>query len=175
MVTWEPPGSALRAEHVAAWAGAGGSLRCRCVSGVRITPAGCGGSSIGCLARPSDKGYDDETVAAVVDRLIEVGLVDDESYAQSAVRYCVGRLMGYRGAVMELARKGVDRPLAERVCDEARMSGVFEDAAWELGRRSAAKTQGMDPKVRKRRFWSSGGRKGHDAETLRAVAHELFD
>ena len=54
-----------------------------------------------------DKGYDDETVAAVVDRLIEVGLVDDESYAQSAVRYCVGRLMGYRGAVMELARKGV--------------------------------------------------------------------
>ena len=94
-----------------------------------------------------DKGYDDETVAAVVDRLIEVGLVDDESYAQSAVRYCV----------------------------EARMSGVFEDAAWELGRRSAAKTQGMDPKVRKRRFWSSGGRKGHDAETLRAVAHELFD
>ena len=113
-----------------------------------------------------DKGYDDETVAAVVDRLIEVGLVDDESYAQSAVRYCVGRLMGYRGAVMELARKGVDRPLAERVCDEAR---------WELGRRSAAKTQGMDPKVRKRRFWSSGGRKGHDAETLRAVAHELFD
>lgn len=93
-----------------------------------------------------DKGYDDETVAAVVDRLIEVGLVDDESYAQSAVRYCVGRLMGYRGAVMELARKGVDRPLAERVCDEARMSGVFEDAAWELGRRSAAKTQGMDRK-----------------------------
>ena len=64
-----------------------------------------------------DKGYDDETVAAVVDRLIEVGLVDDESYAQSAVRYCVGRLMGYRGAVMELACKGVDRPLAERLCD----------------------------------------------------------
>lgn len=58
-----------------------------------------------------DKGYDDETVAAVVDRLIEVGLVDDESYAQSAVRYCVGRLMGYRGAVMELARKG-GRPSA---------------------------------------------------------------
>ena len=84
--------------------------------------------------------------------------------------------MGYRRCrLWKLARNGVDRPLAERVCDEARMSGVFEDAAWELGRRSAAKTQGMDPKVRKRRFWSSGGRKGHDAETLRAVAHELFD
>ena len=120
--------------HVAAWAGAGGSLRCRCVSGVRIAPAGCGGSSIGRLRdRLIDKGYDDETVAAVVDRLIEVGLVDDESYAQSAVRYCVGRLMGYRGAVMELARKGVDRPLAERVCDEARMSGVFEDAHGSWG------------------------------------------
>ena len=122
-----------------------------------------------------DKGYDDETVAAVVDRLIEVGLVDDESYAQSAVRYCVGRLMGYRGAVMELARKGVDRPLAERVCDEARMSGVFEDAAWELGRQYARKTRGLDVAVRRRRFWSAGGRKGHSPETLRRVAEELLN
>ena len=44
-----------RAGSAAAPAQAGGSLRCRCVSGVRITPAGCGGSSIGCLARPSDR------------------------------------------------------------------------------------------------------------------------
>ena len=27
--------------------------------------------------------------------------------------------MGYRGAIMELKRKGVDRQLAQHVCDEA--------------------------------------------------------
>lgn len=86
-----------------------------------------------------------ETVAAVVDRLIEVGLVDDESYAQSAVRYCVGRLMGYRGAVMELARKGVDRPLAERVCDEARMSGVFRGRRMGVGAAQRRQDTGHGP------------------------------
>ncbi len=55
------------------------------------------------------KGYASEVVDDVIVRLIRVRLIDDEAYAQSAVRYCTSRLMGYRGAVMELKRKGVDR------------------------------------------------------------------
>ena len=106
--------------------------------------------------------------------LIRVRLIDDEAYAQSAVRYCASRLMGYRGAVMELKRKGVDRQLAQRVCDEAESQGVFAEAAWELGRRTARKTAGLDVEVRKRRFWSAGGRKGHNLEVLRKIAQELF-
>ena len=83
-------------------------------------------------------------------------------------------MMGRRGAVMELARKGVDRRLAEQVCGETEQQGVFEDAAWELGRRVARKTRGLDRQVRQRRFWSAGGRKGHSPETLRRVAAELL-
>lgn len=101
-------------------------------------------------------------------------LIDDRAYAESAVRYCAGRMMGRRGAVMELARKGVDRRLAEQVCGEAEQQGVFEDAAWELGRRVARKTRGLDRQARQRRFWSAGGRKGHSPETLRRVAAELL-
>ena len=77
------------------------------------------------------KGYASEVVDDVIVRLIRVRLIDDEAYAQSAVRYCTSRLMGYRGAVMELKRKGVDRQLAQRVCDEAESQGVFAEAAWE--------------------------------------------
>lgn len=55
------------------------------------------------------KGYDEEIVNEVIERLIRVQLIDDRAYAESAVRYCAGRMMGRRGAVMELARKGVDR------------------------------------------------------------------
>ena len=120
------------------------------------------------------KGYAPEVVDDVIARLIRVRLIDDEAYAQSAVRYCASRLMGYRGAVMELKRKGVDRQLAQHVCDEAESQGVFAEAAWELGRRTARKTAGLDVEVRKRRFWSVGGRKGHDPEVLREIAQELF-
>lgn len=120
------------------------------------------------------KGYALEVVDDVIARLIRVHLIDDEAYAQSAVRYCASRLMGYRGAVMELKRKGVNRQLAQHVCDEAESQGVFAEAAWELGRRTARKTAGLDVEVRKRRFWSAGGRKGHDPEVLREIAQELF-
>ena len=120
------------------------------------------------------KGYAPEVVDDVIARLIRVHLIDDEAYAQSAVRYCASRLMGYRGAVMELKRKGVNRQLAHHVCDEAESQGVFAEAAWELGRRTARKTAGLDVEVRKRRFWSAGGRKGHDPEVLREIAQELF-
>jgi len=125
-------------------------------------------------ARLTDKGYEDTVVEAVIERLVQVRLLDDRDYAENAMRYCVARMMGRRGAVAELMRKGVARAMAEEVAGEAAADGAFEDAAWELGRKVARKTEGLDRHVRMRRFWSAGGRKGHDAETLRRVAAELF-
>ena len=72
------------------------------------------------------KGYGEAIVDEVIERLIRVQLIDDGAYAESAVRYCAGRMMGRRGAVLELARKGVDRKLAEQVCGEAEQNGIFE-------------------------------------------------
>lgn len=120
------------------------------------------------------KGYAPEVVEDVIERLRRVQLLDDKAYARSAVRACAARLMGRRGAVVELIRKGVERSLAQQVCDEAEEQGVFVDAAWELGRRTARKTAGLDRDVRRRRLWSAGGRKGHDPEILREIARELF-
>lgn len=121
-----------------------------------------------------DKGYDPRVVEGVVERLVNVRLIDDEAYAYSVVRYCVSRMLGRRATVMELGRKGVDRVLAQRVCDDAEAQGMFVEAAWELGRRTVRRTANLDPEVRKRRFWSAGGRKGHNPEILREVAGELF-
>ena len=121
------------------------------------------------------KGYQEDVVEDVVLRLQRVGLIDDRAYAQQAVRYCVNRNMGRRGAVMEMLRKGVDRSLAEETARIADEQGLFVDAAWALGRSVDAKTKALDHEVRKRRFWSAGGRKGHEPEILREVATELFD
>lgn len=121
------------------------------------------------------KGYAADIVEEVIERLGAVGLIDDRSYAQSAVRYCVERMYGRRGAVNELVRKGVEGPLAAEIVDEADKHGAFEESAWELGRSIERKTRGLDRQVRMRRLWSAGGRKGHDPAMLRVVAHELFD
>lgn len=120
------------------------------------------------------KGYDADVADDVIERLTRVQLLDDDSYARSAVRYCAGRLLGARAAVTELTRKGVDRRLAQQVVSQAEEDGVFEEAAWELGRQYARKTQGMDPDKRRQRFWSAGGRKGHSPETLQRISRELF-
>lgn len=129
----------------------------------------------GALAqRLKRKGYADEAVNATIDRLIEVGLLDDEAYARSMVRYCLSRQLGEHGAVRELSRKGVDAALAARVVEEARRTGAFEESAYELGRKVAARTEGMDSDVRRRRLWSAGIRKGHGPEAIRRVAEELL-
>ena len=120
------------------------------------------------------KGYDADVADDVIERLTRVQLLDDDSYARSAVRYCAGRLLGARATVTELTRKGVDRRLAQQVVSQAEEDGVFEEAAWELGHQYARKTQGMDPDKRRQRFWSAGGRKGHSPETLQRISRELF-
>ena len=134
-------------------------------------PRSCGGLR----QRLVGKGYDERAVDAVIERLLELKLLDDRAYAESAVRYCLNRLMGEHGAAMELRRKGINPTLASRVVDEAAHQGLFEESAWGLGRKIYRKTQGLDRQVRLRRFWAAGGRKGHDPETLRRVAHELMD
>lgn len=120
------------------------------------------------------KGYGEAIVDEVTERLIRVQLIGRRRLCRTAVRYCAGRMMGRRGTVMELARKGVDRKLAEQVCDEAEQNGIFEDARMGIGPPNSRKTHGLDRRVRQRRLWSAGGRKGHSPETLRRVAAALL-
>ncbi|NEG70129.1 regulatory protein RecX [Bifidobacterium choloepi] len=122
----------------------------------------------------AERGYEPATIDATIDRLLELHLLDDRLYAESVTRVCANRMMGRRGTEFELRRRGVDRATAQRVVREAEEQGVFVDAAWQLGRAVAKKTAGLDPGVRRRRFWAAGGRKGHDGADLADVAATLF-
>ncbi|AKV56087.1 regulatory protein RecX [Bifidobacterium actinocoloniiforme] len=124
--------------------------------------------------RLAGKGYDELVIETTVSRLEELGLVDDEAYAEGFLRYCLKRNLGERGAVREMVRKGLERPLAEQVVAKAVRQGLFIDSAYELGRKVACKTQGMDLQKRKRRLWAAAGRKGHSPEAIRQVAADLF-
>jgi len=131
--------------------------------------------SSGALARRlADKGFDMNVINQVIDRLTRLGLVDDQAYAQDLLRSCLHRTLGERGVLSEMTRKGLDSGLAAQVVAQASREGLFVDSAYELGRKVARKTAGLDLKVRKRRFWSAGSRKGHSPDLLNQVAADLF-
>lgn len=131
--------------------------------------------SSGALARRLvNKGFDTNVVDQVIDRLIRLRLVDDQAYAQDLLHSCLHRTMGERGVLSEMTRKGLDPGLAAQVVAQASREGLFVDSAYELGRKVARKTAGLDLKVRKRRFWSAGSRKGHSPGLLTQVAADLF-
>ena len=121
-----------------------------------------------------DKGFDTNVVDQVIDRLTKLGLLDDRAYAQDLLRSCLHRTLGERGVLSEMTRKGLDPGLAAQVVAQASREGLFVDSAYELGRKVARKTAGLDLKVRKRRFWSAGSRKGHSPGLLNQVAADLF-
>ncbi|MFU0469046.1 regulatory protein RecX [Gardnerella vaginalis] len=120
------------------------------------------------------KGYEENTVDTVVNRLEELHLVDDERYIQSFIQSCASRMLGERATRVELQRKGIPISASSILLQEARENGVFEDAAWELGRKVASRTRNLDECVRKRRFFSAGARKGHDLSVIKEIYEELF-
>lgn len=121
-----------------------------------------------------NKGYKENIVESVIIRLEELHLVDDEQYARSVIRSCVSRLLGERATRVELQKKGVSSTVVCSTLQEARKDGVFEEAAWELGRKLSLKLKSLDDNVKRRRFFSAGARKGHDLNTLNEVYYALF-
>lgn len=62
---------------------------------------------------------DESSAQAAVERMEELGLVDDESFArQYAKKLIFSKKMSKRAAMFELTRKGIDRETAEQALDE---------------------------------------------------------
>ncbi|RFT41536.1 transcriptional regulator [Bifidobacteriaceae bacterium NR003] len=124
--------------------------------------------------RLKEKGYCEVVVDSVINRLIELHLLDDNQYAQMVIRSCVARLLGARATRMELHRKNVDPDAISKCVELAQNSGVFTEAAWELGRKTAQRTKNLEPLVRRRRFFAAAARKGHDLSVINEVYAALF-
>ncbi len=62
------------------------------------------------------KGFESDDIERALERLAEIGLLDDEALAERFVEFrSVDRGWGPRRLVLELRRRGVDGDLAERV------------------------------------------------------------
>lgn len=114
----------------------------------------------------------DEVAEAVLDRMTEVGLVDDEAFAGMVVRsQQVSRGLAKRALARELRAKGVDDETARAALDE-----VHPDAEQEQAERLVAKKlrtmHGLDAAVQTRRLAGMLARKGYPADLSMRVIRD---
>lgn len=121
------------------------------------------------------KGCPDDVATEVLDRYEEVGLVDDEAYAQTFVRSKqAGRGLARRALSHELRKKGVDEELAQSVLEE--IDPADERArAHELVEKKLRSMHGLERAVQTRRLAGMLARKGYGPEVARVVINEALD
>ena len=121
------------------------------------------------------KGCPDDVAATVLDRMEEVGLVDDQAYARGFVRSKQeGRGLARRALQHELRAKGVDEETAREV-----LGDIEPEDEREIARRLVDKKlrsmHGLDRAVQTRRLAGMLARKGHGGEVSRQVISEALD
>ena len=115
-----------------------------------------------------------DVAAAVLDRMTEVGLVDDEAYAQMLVRsQQAGRGLAKRALARELRTKGIEDDLAHVAL--ASISDSDErDRARELVDKKLRAMHGLGIEVQTRRLAGMLARKGYSSSVIYAVIREAI-
>jgi regulatory protein len=122
-------------------------------------------------------GYRADLVEGCLQRLTELGMIDDAAFARAWVESRDrARPRGERALRQELARKGIDRAvrddaLAER---DVERPDADEDAARRLLERHAgALGRVADPRARRQRAYALLARNGFDAELCSALTRAM--
>ena len=122
----------------------------------------------------AQRGCDPAVAAAVLDRLTEVGLVDDVAFATILVQ-SRQRTKGMSGVALraELREKGIDGEIAE-----AAVGGLDPQTerarAEDLVARRLATMGGLEPQVQARRLAAMLARKGYSSAVVYAVVRDAI-
>ncbi len=118
------------------------------------------------------RGVSDEIAKICLDRLTEVGLIDDLAYAGMFTRSrCITKKVSRSVLKMELRQKGISDEFIEITLaeisdeDELRMAG-------ELVEKKLRSMRGLDPEVMQRRLFGLLARKGYHAGISTKVIRE---
>ena len=122
-----------------------------------------------------DKGCDPQASARVLDRMTEVGLVDDEAYAEMYVRSKQETKGLAAGALrQELRQKGVSDELVDATLQDIDPQQEKEQARALVARRLRT-MRGLGREVQTRRLAAFLARKGYDAGVSFQVIREALD
>jgi regulatory protein len=119
------------------------------------------------------KGYGEEEVESAVARLIELGYLDDRSFAEGHVRRR-SSLLGPRALSAELAARGIDRAVADAV-----LGGFDEDRQLSTATRLAERLRGRKAFPGYREMLDSVGpkllRRGFSPGIVRTACREVWN
>ncbi len=121
--------------------------------------------------RLKDKGHAPTTVADVLDRLVEVGLVDDAEFARAWLAGRWGRRpSGWRRLQQELRAKGVSDDDIERARAQLTERGSAPDeveSAARLVAKARRRYAKLEPHVQRQRLYALLARRGFGSDTIR--------
>lgn len=121
-----------------------------------------------------ERGCTDEVATTVLDRLEEVGLVDDAAYAATLVRSQQERRgLARRAISQELRRKGVDADVIREQLDTIDDEDERERARALVAKKLRA-MHGLDAQVQARRLAGMLARKGYSSAIAWAVIREAI-
>lgn len=125
--------------------------------------------------RMRDRECSPEVIERVLERMSDVGLVNDEAYAQMLVRTKrQGSGLAIRGLRHELRKKGVPEHLAEAAVAEVRPAEERAQAEALVAAR-LRRLHGLDRDVQMRRLGGFLARKGYPAGLSFAVIRDALD
>jgi regulatory protein len=132
--------------------------------------------------RLTEAGYRTDLIEGAVERLVELGMLDDEAFARTWVESRDrARPRGEIALRRELALKGVERSVVDAVLAERRGGEGFgagsasDSRAAErlLERHARALARVADPRLRRQRAYALLARNGFDPDTCREAVSRL--
>jgi regulatory protein len=123
----------------------------------------------------ADRSIPDDAAESVLDRYIEVGLIDDAAFARAWVSSRQsGRGLARRALSAELRAKGIDSEVAAEAV-EAVDDDAEREAARRLVERKAAAMRRLDRTTATRRLMGMLARKGYSGGMAAAVIRDVLD
>ncbi len=114
-----------------------------------------------------------EAAEVVIDRLAEVGLIDDEVFARDWLAAGVRRQKSRRSLLAELAEKGVDREVIDQAAAELDADRDIA-VARAFADRKARSLAGLDRNVAYRRLAGALARRGFSPAVVAQVTREAM-
>ena len=119
------------------------------------------------------KNVPEEAAQEVLDRLEDVGLIDDAMFTRDWLEAGARRQKSRRALLLELSEKGVDREVVDAAVAE--LDGDRDYAvARGFAERKATSLAGLDPQVRYRRLAGALARRGFTASVVAQVTREVL-
>lgn len=120
--------------------------------------------------RLSEAEFEKDVIESVVQRLEELGLLNDADFAQEYVRQAVDRGQSAEWIRRSMLQRGVDQSVVQAAVDELGVRDSEHDRALELARRRAARITDLAPARAYGRLVRYLCNRGYDVELAAEVS-----